>query len=452
MSILTSMEQRLFSDLLQSQEIIFELGDSRLHEETISRTRNRNPFQRDYSRVMYSNSFRRLQGKMQLMEISPFSFTRNRLTHSLEVAQVARSIADIVSQWAKEIDEKSILYTPHHDLYVIETGALAHDIGNPPFGHHGEVVINDIMKDFGGFEGNAQGIRNIMHVEKKLPDKHGLNLAIRSILSILKYDIPYTPVNTPNKFIYANDYSTIHQFLSMHDLKDITRTMDVQIVDMADEIAYCAHDLEDALSQQFFSIDEFIYDLKNYQLKNKHSEEEMPVKHFEEWVSQAKAVANSSTLYSSSEEYSFIFRKELTSIMVNNLISNVSVIPVKELKESFVQETGTKMKNEIASKNYRLLIRGIKHCTFEGVNRSSNIQLYERTGTKIIKGLFELFVDKEFNKNGILLPVEYRFDNKDSDEDRYRKVSDYISGMMDIYAISTYKKYFGEKSLDSYVN
>ena len=117
---------------------------------------------------MYSNSFRRLQGKMQLMPVKADRFNCNRLTHSLEVSQIARSIATRVGVWCKDFEEEYHFYT-NDDGYVVETGAFAHDIGNPPFGHHGEKILNTLMLDYGGFEGNGQSLRNIMNIEKKFP-------------------------------------------------------------------------------------------------------------------------------------------------------------------------------------------------------------------------------------------------------------------------------------------
>ncbi|EER3457328.1 dNTP triphosphohydrolase, partial [Escherichia coli] len=138
-----------------------KLSFYREHAQSSEDTRKRNEFERDYARILYSSSFRRLQGKMQLFEVDPQKFNRNRLTHSLEVAQIARSIA-------------SELELEHP--VVAELAALAHDIGNPPFGHSGEKKLNDIANDFGGYEGNAQALRILRSLEIKHPNCPGLNL------------------------------------------------------------------------------------------------------------------------------------------------------------------------------------------------------------------------------------------------------------------------------------
>lgn len=137
----------------QEQKLINALANTREHFGTNFEVRNRDDYQRDYARILYSSSFRRLQGKMQLFEVDPEKFNRNRLTHSLEVAQIARSIA-------------SDLELVHP--VVVELAALAHDIGNPPFGHSGEKLLNELSEDIGGYEGNAQALRILRKLEKNM--------------------------------------------------------------------------------------------------------------------------------------------------------------------------------------------------------------------------------------------------------------------------------------------
>lgn len=261
---------------LKKQWKIVDKLDFREHKEN-KKNRNRDSFQRDYARVIYSTSFRRQQGKMQLFEVNSKSFHRNRLTHSFEVSQIAHGIVDeLKKKVKKEIKTKSkdtntkkyIRYEKKVEenfskmSIVVETGSLIHDVGNPPFGHHGERVLNNLAPDI-GFEGNAQGIRVLRKIEKKFPQSSGLNLTYRTLAAIIKYFIPYD--KKKKKFLYRDDYDELSE-----SLKDVLennnfpfRTIDVQIVDLADEIAYCAHDLEDALASNYFTIDEFIFRLEN---------------------------------------------------------------------------------------------------------------------------------------------------------------------------------------------
>ena len=136
----------------QDQEEKVKSLEYRINDTHHNRSEDRGELMRDYARVLYSSSFRRLQGKMQLFGVDANKFNRNRLTHSLEVAQIARSIAF-------QLELK--------DTVVTETASLAHDIGNPPFGHYGELILNKLSSDFGGYEGNAQAFRILNTLEKK---------------------------------------------------------------------------------------------------------------------------------------------------------------------------------------------------------------------------------------------------------------------------------------------
>jgi dGTPase len=150
----------------ESEQKVIEFENREHPEPNDERGERRDQYRRDYARLLYSSSFRRLQGKMQLLGINPTHFHRNRLTHSLEVAQIARSIATDLG-----------LQTP----VIAETCSLAHDLGNPPFGHSGEIVLNELAQNIGGYEGNAQTFRILRHLEKKHYAYPGLNLTLRTL-------------------------------------------------------------------------------------------------------------------------------------------------------------------------------------------------------------------------------------------------------------------------------
>ena len=432
-------------ELLESQkDLLSPEGTTRIHDESL-KSRSRAEYKRDYSRVLYANSFRRLQGKMQLMPVKANKFNRNRLTHSLEVSQIARSIAEKLQN---KIDALKLDYNVYNEnsIYVVEAGALAHDIGNAPFGHHGEKVLNELGIDFGGYEGNAQSLRILMNVEKKFPQFDGINLSLRTLLSIVKYNVPFN--GSKKKFLYNSEYNDLINFLRDNDVGTVMRTIDAQIVDAADEITYCAHDLEEALAQNYFTIDEFLFDLKQHSQKNEDKDDypyEDLYPEFEKWVNQAKEFAHKDSNNISSEEYSSIFRKELTSIIVDNLIKSLDVLPINKLKDDFEITTGTLRKNEIAFKNWKL-VRGIKYCTFEGINRTSDIQVYEKIGTKVIKGLYNALSNDAFNEGMLLLTVEYRTKSENI-SDRYRMIADYIGGLMDPSAIEIYSQLHGDNDV-----
>jgi len=401
-----SSETKEFAKDLETEA---EKFNYRIYSSTEDSERERNIYDRDYARILYSSSFRRLQGKMQLMGVDHTSFHRTRLTHSLEVAQIARTIASSL-----KLD----------NTVVTESCSLAHDIGNPPFGHSGEILLNKLAQDIGGYEGNAQVIRIFRTLEKKYPNIPGLNLSLRTLLGLTKYF--YKKEDNDKKYLYIDDYDVLNEeWIS----KSVTnrRTIDVQIMDLSDEIAYAAHDLEDSLSMGYMSISEILYEFK---ISKKYSNSYDILRDIVKNVQQY----SQSSPTRSAEEYSSILRRELTSRIVDTLVRDIGVVD------------GNFDKVSLGFKNHRLLSEGLKKLVFQSLLRKRNIQHYEKMGDKVISGLFEVYSDNSFNKNGLLLPVEYRSSkNKESK----RLIIDYISGMMDTFSIKEYKKYYGINSLDA---
>ena len=392
----------------------------RVASEEDSRPRSEGQYQRDYARIMYSSSFRRLQGKMQLLGIKNEKFFRNRLTHSLEVSQIAESIADRLGY-----DEK--------DKFVVRAGALAHDIGNAPFGHAGERTLDEIFGEIGGFEGNAQTMRVLTSLELKSTKFKGLNLTYRTLLSVAKYHSKRQHDPKRSKFLYDKDFDLLEKFLQENRLTSSVRTLDVQIVDIADEIAYAAHDLEDGLRQSSFTIDEVLHGFSEYIISNKNGNEKDKelIEKFEDIVKETKKKCEYLESNLDSSQYSRLFNQELTSRLVHELIHDLDFIDVSGDVKT---KTRTQQKKELNFKTLGALAHGLKEITFKCINHTKDVRLYEKRGDILLRNLFELY-----SKNTDLLPPEYRV-NKD---EQLRKVCDYIAGMMDSYAISEHKKLTG---------
>ncbi|MDR0220054.1 MAG: dNTP triphosphohydrolase, partial [Lachnospiraceae bacterium] len=234
----------------------------RLFDEHRTLEAYRTEYRRDYARVIHSSSFRRLQNKTQLFPGYESDFFRNRLTHSLEVAQIAKTIAIMLSE------EEKYRHLPI-EPDVCEIAGLIHDLGHPPFGHNGEDALNSCMGTYGGFEGNAQTIRIITKLEKKTANdeyhnefnddkRYGLNLTTRAIASALKYDtmIAKDYNGDVKKGYYESEKEIVNQVkktLIGENYTGLFKTIECQIMDLADDIAYSTYDIEDAFKAGFLT-------------------------------------------------------------------------------------------------------------------------------------------------------------------------------------------------------
>jgi dGTPase len=388
----------------RQQETLIRPLEYRVHAQHDGRSEAREDGMRDYARVLYAASFRRLQGKMQLLGVDANRFNRNRLTHSLEVAQIARSIAAELGL------ERSV---------VTETCSLAHDIGNPPFGHYGEKILDSLCTGVGGFEGNAQAFRILRTLEKRHYGYPGLNLTVRTLFGITKYF--HTRADNPKKFLYDDDHAFLSGELARHGVT-VTKSIDAQIMDLSDEIAYAAHDVEDALSFGIITVGEIAHEFK---ISPEYSG---AYDLFSAIADFAHNEALKCEQHGSSEEYSIVLRKELTSQIVYELCRDIAVVD-----------------GQLGYRSKLLLAKGLKSLLWRAILRKKDVQLYEKRGEKIIRGLFEVLTDRHYNRGNILLPPELR-SLKDSQE---RLVVDYIAGMMDTSAAQEYEKYFGPRSLEA---
>lgn len=397
-------------------------------------------FQRDYTRILYSSAFRRLQGKMQILGVQSSAYYRNRLTHSLEVAQIARSIASNLASVCKVYN--------NDDLALIEAAALAHDIGHPAFGHKGEHILDSIEKGTNNwirFEGNAQNFKILRRLEKKEPTIPGLNLTNRCLLAINKYlvkenngydQIKASPIT--KKFMFTDDYNYLESIRVQARLRS-TRTLDVQIIEIADDIAYAVHDLEDGLALGLFNIDELLYMIKEAELKQPDKFDKA-YKHLKRFVDSAKAYADKSNTYCTLQEYSQVFRKRLTTRLTHELVNDITLIQVDK---DFADEHGVSIGNwELSLDKYKGMQKCLTKLIFQCANRNSLIMEYEAKGEKVINALYSFYSSDKKNKDGKFLPPDYR------PRDGYslkQGTIDYIAGMMDTYAIEKFEEITGKK-------
>jgi dGTPase len=217
------------------------LSRGRLHPEPESRTRN--AFRRDCDRIIHATAFRRLKDKTQVFVFDEGDHYRTRLTHTLEVTQIARALARALG-----LDED-----------LAEALALAHDLGHPPFGHAGERALDECLEAFGGFDHNAQSLRVVTALERRYPAFDGLNLTWETLEGIVKHNGPLTDRNGgPLPRYRAHGIpQTIRDYCGVQDLQLWSLPgAEAQVATVADDIAYDAHDIDDGLRAELFGLDD----------------------------------------------------------------------------------------------------------------------------------------------------------------------------------------------------
>ena len=349
----------------------------------------RTSFQRDRDRIIHTNAFRKLKHKTQVFIESESDYYRTRLTHSLEVSQIARSLCR-----ALELNE---------DLG--EVVSLAHDLGHPPFGHNGENSLNNYMMDLGGFNHNDQTLRVVTLLEKRYPEFDGLNLTWESLEGIAKHNgriIKNIPFHTKK---YNNKYNL---YLNK------SPSLESQIASISDDVAYNNHDVDDAIRAKLINLNSLT-----------------EINYFKEIIDNLKFV------HQNIEESRLTYQILRISIskMVNDIIeqsiTNIKINKIKSLQnvqenKDFLITMSKKMKSDCNSINEFLHTNVYNHKKLK--NKRPKVE-------KIVKKLFEYFV-KNFNK----LPNDWSIQKKD--EDKHRIICDYISGMTDRYAFKLYKSIY----------
>ena len=209
-------------------KIALTKSKGRIFKESVSKYRS--PFQRDRDRIVHSASFRRLKHKTQVFVNTEGDHYRTRLTHSMEVAQIARSIARYL-----ELNED-----------LAETLSLAHDLGHPPFGHAGEDSLNECMEDYGGFDHNLQTLRVVMFLENKYLKYSGLNLSIETLEGLLKHNGPVYELDLVDSLIGVKKFDHKINF-------ETYPSLEAQVSAISDDIAYNNHDIQDGIKANLFN-------------------------------------------------------------------------------------------------------------------------------------------------------------------------------------------------------
>lgn len=416
----------------------------------------RNPFDMDYARLIHSSAFRRLQGKSQIFSAGTGDYYRTRLTHSLEVAQIARSAAQILNDKNETKDVLEGFKNPGLiiDPKVVECAALAHDFGHPPFGHKGEQVLNaEIEKDFSNlqkfgdfyFEGNPNNFRLLMFLEKK-SDYDGLDLTSAVLLAINKY--PYLGNRMKKKGVYKEEWKYIDIIRNSWGLPPEKATLEAQLMDICDDIAYSTHDLEDGIKAGKINV----YNLLDADLIRAIAHEIDSTKSLWNGIDVGNYVSNVLGKYKEEwdKQYKKCFsdsartRREVKGYWVNKFITNLGIIK----KDNWYKITfiNSELKED---KDIKREIAVLKKLAWITMIRDVKVQRLQNRSERIIKGLWDAFKDEERGKT--LLPPDWvkRWDCRIDfleDENEWpwvKMVCDYIAGMTDTYAEEVYMELYG---------
>lgn len=414
---------------------------------------HRDPYERDRTRVIHCPAFRRLQRKTQILGTDEGDFHRTRLTHSLEVDSIGRSIVrNLITNDDQHTSLTALL--PNDDL--ISVICLLHDIGHPPFGHGGEVALNYMMRHYGGFEGNGQTLRLLTKVESSY-GTFGLDLTRRALLGILKYPVKRSDVLAPaqppvhesiHKTIKVNDWlppkayfdceqpevdwllspfseadRILFQSLSQAPQgtkagKSAYHSFDCSIMDMADDIAYGVHDLEDAIHLRLIN------------------PSHLDTPEFRHLLSDTLLADHQDRLINSLFSDDLCLRKQTIGEMVNYFITSTQIILTHEGFENNLLKYNLALIPQAAA-----LLTYLMQCIYHNVIDSQEARTFEYGGQTVVLRLFDAISSNPGslldNKNRVL------FKQAEDETAAYRVVCDYLANMTDEYAYRMHERLFG---------
>ena len=376
-----------------------EASRGRLHSERMSSFRS--PFQRDRDRIIHSSAFRRLKHKTQVFVEHEGDYYRTRLTHSIEVAQVARTIAGVLSL----------------NTDLAEAIALAHDLGHTPFGHTGEDALGALMAPYGGFDHNAQAIRIVTRLERHYADFDGLNLTWEALEGIAKHNGPLTGpfARNADPLPYALVAANAEWEMELHTFA----SAEAQVAAIADDVAYSHHDLHDGLRSGLFTEADLM---------------ELPV--------TGPAFAEVDLLYPGLDKMRR--RHEALRRVFGRMVEDVIAVAKNRLdaaKPKSVEDIRAMEGTVIRfSKPLYQELKAIRSFLFTRMYRAPSVMLERARVTEVVNGLFPLFMSQPEH-----LPQEWRadVDAAKGETELARIVADYVSGMTDRFALQEHARLLG---------
>ncbi len=366
----------------------------RVHKEPESR--HRTPFQRDRDRIIHSSAFRRLKYKTQVFVYHEGDHYRTRLTHTLEVAQIARTLARA--------------FMVNEDL--AKTVALAHDLGHTPFAHMGEEHLKIAMEHYGRFEHNDQSLRVLTTLERKYPNWNGLNLTWETLEGVVKHNGP----------MLDEPYIAVRELQDKVDLRlDTYASMEAQVAALSDDIAYNNHDVEDGIRAGLFSMDDL---------------NQIPI--LKRVIEQVR------------EEYPDIRERYLVQELKRNMIGVMVDDVLKETRHR-LSKVKPESPEDIRMAGMQVVsfssemyedVQKLRRFLYDRMYRHYTINRIELKVERIVGDLFNAF-----HKNYKLFPDNWQrrveeAQAVDNERERARIVADYIAGMTDRYAIREHERLF----------
>ena len=369
----------------------------RLIPEPASPTRT--PFQRDRDRVIHSNAFRRLKHKTQVFVHHQDDHFRTRLSHSIEVGQIARALARAL----------------HLDEDLAEALALVHDFGHTPFGHAGERALDEAMRDWGGFDHNAQSLRIVTKLERRYATFDGLNLSWETLEGLVKHNGPLT---TGGKPLGANLPEAFTEYTDRHDLwLDTWPSAEAQCAAIADDIAYDNHDIEDGLRAGLFSI---------AQLRS------VPF-----CARVIEAVDGLHPGLAHERRVHEIVRRQITAMVEDVIVASAkrltSFTDADAVRRAGQQSVG--FSETVAAEEKQL-----KRFLFARMYEHPQVLRPVEAGERIVRELFAAYLE---GRATLGEGEEWRLDDLD-ERRRARRVADYISGMTDRFAMREHRRWFDD--------
>jgi dGTPase len=370
----------------------------RFYREAESPTRT--PFQRDRDRIIHSTAFRRLKHKTQVFIAHEGDHFRTRLTHTIEVAQIARALAR-----ALRADED-----------LAEAVALVHDFGHTPFGHTGEDALNDKLKAWGGFDHNEQSLRIVTKLERRYAEFDGLNLSWETVEGLVKHNGPL--VGPDGKGIRGPVPSSIVHYNTLDDLQlDLHASLEAQCAAIADDIAYNAHDIDDGLRAGYFSLDGLIAT-------------PLPAAILAEVRQRYPALDPVRTGHE-------LVRRQITA-MVEDVIATAraNLARIDPRSSDDVRRAGETI--VCFSEPMRAQERSLKAFLFANLYRYPQVVTVREGADRIVRDLFDAYF-----ADPALMPEGWReVLARAEDRVKARHVADFLAGMTDTYAIKEHQRLF----------